>query len=290
VINAVNKGLYVCALLVLISAPRHVHAQGEVEPDVNWAYASFFGTGWYKISDERDVFSIRVSPRWETGDAGFDDEGNREIGYTFRVPFTVGLARLDFDDIPGILDSENFTSTSIGFGFDADIPINRRLSLRPVAEVGYATIINESRYAWTYKAAVRARYGFEQKKFDWALVGGLGVVGFTPNEGSSDNFAYAKFAAEFEHPTQWSTRDGNPLFFYWHLAYTDFIDEVEFRAGEEKLDSVANYWQIGASLGREGDPIRIWRLKFDRLGLGYNYSTTGELRGIKIFFRSLYDL
>ena len=100
----VSKGLLVCALFALVSVPRHALAQGEVEPDVNWAYASFFGTGWYKISDERDVFSIRVSPRWETGEAGFDEEGNRDIGYTFRVPFTVGLARLDFDDIPGILD------------------------------------------------------------------------------------------------------------------------------------------------------------------------------------------
>ena len=43
-------------------------------------------------------------------------------------------------------------------------------------------------------------------------------------------------------------------------------------------------------MGKRDKPVRMWRLSFDRLGLAYNFSTTGELRGIKFVFRSLYDL
>lgn len=77
---------------------------------------------------------------------------------------------------------------------------------------------------------------------------------------------------------------------YWHVSYTDFLDEIEFKTGIEELDSVANYWQIGAALGKRREPIRVWFLSFDRLGLAYNFSTTGQLRGVKFVFRSLYDL
>lgn len=277
-------------LLVAVILPGAADAQDRAADYLHWAYASFFGTGWYKISDEQDAFIFRAEPRWSVGHASLDDAGTREVEYTLRVPVTIGLARLDFDDIGGILDSENFTTASVGFKFDADIPITDRLSLRPISEIGYATILDDSRHAVTWRAALKSRYSFEASKFDWALIAEAGTVGDDPGHGRSNDFAYLWLGAEFGHPTRWSGRKGAPLKFFWHLAYVDFIDEVVVRAGDEELDSVANYWQIAASFGREGEPIQIWRLKFDRLGLGYNYSSTGRLRGIKIIFRSLYDL
>ena len=264
--------------------------QQQLLSDFNFAYASFFGTGWYKISDEREAFVIRAAPRWEMTEASLDEQGNREIGYTFRLPFTVGLARLEFDDIPGIVDPDNFSAMSVGMAFDADIPVNERLSVRPGAELGYATVIDQSEYSWNYRLEVRARYKFEPDAINWALFGSFGVVGDVPSEGSSGSFVFASIAAEFEHGTRWSTRSGKPLFFYWHVSYTDYLDEVEIGAGTPNLESIGNYWQVGASLGRKNDPIRIWRLEFDRLGLGYNYSTSNDLRGITLFFRSLYEL
>jgi hypothetical protein len=33
----------------------------------------------------------------------------------------------------------------------------------------------------------------------------------------------------------------------------------------------------------------LWFLSFDRLGLAYDLSPSGELRGIKFVFRSLYE-
>lgn len=279
-----------CALLLLAAEARSATAQQELLSDFNFAYASFFGTGWYKISDEREAFVIRAAPRWEMSEASLDEQGNRAVGYTFRLPFTVGLARLDFDDIPGIVDPDNFSAASIGLAFDADIPVNDRLSVRPGAEIGYATVIDQSQYAWTYRLEVRARYKFEPEALNWALLGSVGLVGDVPNQGSSGNFGFASIAAEFEHETRWSTREGKPLLFYWHVSYTDYLDELTFGAGTPTLESIGNFWQLGASLGRESDAIRIWRLTFDRLGLGYNYSTSGDLRGITLFFRSLYEL
>ena len=101
-------------------APDRVAAQELIEPTRHWAYASFFGTGWYKINDQRSAFILRATPRWTVGDAGLSDDGTREFAYTLRVPLTIGFANLDFEDIPGILDPENYTTAGIGFSLDVD--------------------------------------------------------------------------------------------------------------------------------------------------------------------------
>ena len=72
--------------------------------------------------------------------------------------------------------------------------------------------------------------------------------------------------------------------------FTEFADEFEVQVNRFESDSVANFWQFGLAIGRPDERLKFWRLEFDRLGLAYNYSATGELRGIKFVFRSLYDL
>jgi len=265
-------------------------SQDLIEPRTHWAYASFFGTGWYKINDERSAFVVRAAPRWTVGESGFDDQGNREIAYTFRVPVTLGLSKLDFEDVPGTLDPDNLATASLNFSADADIPVTERFSLRPSAEVGYGTVLGESDYAWTYKAEVRSRYAIGSGKLDWALLAGAGLVGYEPNEGPADDFTYVAGGAEFGYPINWPRSKNDQTMLYWHVSYTDFIDEIEFKTGIEEVDSVANYWQVGLAIGKKREPVKIWFFKFDRLGLAYNFSTTGELRGIKFVFRSVYEL
>lgn len=271
-------------------APAQLLAQEPVEPTVHWAYASYFGTGWYKISDERSGYAFRVAPRWSSGNAELHEDGSREIAYTFRVPVTVGVNQLDFEDIPSILDPDNFTTASLNFSVDADIPVTQRFSIRPIAQIGYGTVLNESDSAWTYNAEIKTRTQYESGKLDWAIIFSLGVVGYEPNSGDSDDFALAAAGLEFAYPIKWFSSKDSQTMFYWHLGYVNFLDEIEVRSGIDEFDSVANYWQGGLSFGRRDKPVKIGFLKFDRLGLAYNYSTTGELRGIKLVFRSLYEL
>ena len=280
-------------LLVLTSGglSQAVMAQDAepFEPTIHWAYASFFGTGWYKINDQRSGFIVRAPFRWTVGEAQIDKDGERQIAYTIRLPFTLGLARLDFEDIPSILDSDNLATASANISVDADIPVTQRFHVRPVAEVGYSTILDESDWAWTYRAEIKTRTTFEAGKLDWAILFDYGIVGYEPNRGESDDFEFAAAGVEFGYPVKWFGSGDGQTMLYWHLTYTDFLDEIEVRTGIEEFDSVANYWQAGIAMGKRDKPVRMWRLSFDRLGLAYNFSTTGELRGIKFVFRSLYD-
>ena len=286
-----DKGwLPACAVLLAVLFAPVAHGQQQVDPDLHWAYASFFGTGWYRVSDAAEAFVVRTSPRWTVGEAGFSDQGKRRFAYTFRVPVTLGLTRFDLDDIPSIIDLDNLSTLSVGFGADMDIPVSNRFSLRPIAEVGYGGVIGDSDRAWIWRAGLRGRYGFEAGKLDWALLARVGITGIAPNDGESDDFSFTSLAAEFAYPVSWWSSKDDQTMLYWNLGYTSFIEDIEFSAGPLGVDSVANYLQIGMALGRKDRPIKIWFLKFDRLGLAYKYSDTGRLRGIEILFRSLYDL
>lgn len=277
-------------LLPILFPTGKANSQEFIEPTRHWAYASFFGTGWYKINDQRSAFILRTAPRWTVGDAGMNEEGQREIAYTFRVPLAVGFANLDFDNIPGFLDPDNYTTASIGFSLDADIPITPRFSVRPSGEIGYGTVLDESEYAWNYKAEIKGRYTFQSGDLDWALLLDVGLAGYDPNKGVSDDFTFASAGAEFAYPVSWFSREDSQTMLYWHVAYTEFLDEIEIRTGIQEFDSIGNFWEIGAALGKRDKPVRIWFLSFDRLGLAYKISANSELRGVKFVFRSLYEL
>ncbi|SHF53450.1 hypothetical protein SAMN04487965_2178 [Microbulbifer donghaiensis] len=282
-----GAGILACALL---AAPALAQPPEMIEPSIHWAYATFFGTGWYKVSDESSAYIVHAAPRWILGATGADNPDDLDVTYRLQVPLTVGVAKFDFNDIPGLIDPNNLKIASAGLSLDADISLTPRFSIRPAIQTGYGNVINDSEHAWTYATEIRSRYKFESGRLDWAILANLGYVGYDANEGDSDDFAFAALGSEFAYPVNWLSRPDNQSMFYWHLSYIDFLDKVRVRSGVDRFDSVASYWQVGAAIGRREKPICIGFLKFDRLGLAYNYSATGELRGVKLVFRSLYDL
>jgi hypothetical protein len=274
-----------CGLL----RPDVATAQEMPEPTVHWAYASYFGTGWYKISDQQSAFIANFAPTLESGNTRWFGGRDGEAVYSIRLPITVGLTRLDFEDVPGILDLENFSTVSAGLRADVDVPVTERFSWRPSVQLSYGTVIGESEHAWTYRGDVRARYTFGSGELDWALIGAVGLVGYDANRSTDDNFTYAALAAEFSYPLPWCASKGSRTLLYWHLLYTDFLNRVEVQGRSDQFEEITNYWQAGLAFGREDRSIRLWFLSFDRLGLAYDASPSGELRGIKFVFRSLYE-
>jgi len=264
-------------------------AQEAPVPTVHWAYASYFGTGWYEISDQQSAFIANFAPKILTGEAAWAGDDDRKAVYSIRLPLTVGVTRLDFEDVAGILDPENFSTVSAGVRADIDVPATERFSFRPSAQLSYGTVIGESEYAWTYRGDIRGRYTFRSGNLDWALIGAAGIVGYDANRGNDDSFTYAAIGTEFAYPVPWFSSSGSQTLFYWHLLYTDFLDRMEVQGRSNQLEEITNYWQAGFAFGRRDEPIKLWFLRFERLGLAYDISPSGQLRGLKFVFRSLYD-
>ena len=87
----------------------------------------------------------------------------------------------------------------------------------------------------------------------------------------------------------WFSSSDSQTLLYWHLLYTDFLNRLEIRSHSDQLEEITNFWQAGFAFGKRDRPIRLWFFRFDRLGLAYDISPSGNLRGLKFVFRSLYE-
>ena len=275
------------AFLVLLPATGELQETGP--SPVHWAYSAYFGTGWYSVSGDRDVYVVRMTARWALSDPVLDAEGNRSVGIYIKAPISVGLDDFNYDDVLGAAEVDNVSFISLNPGIDIEIPINSTWSLRPYASIGYGQAFDSSESAWTYWGGIKSRLAFQSGKLNWGLLNQVGFVGYTPNRGPSDKFWPLMTGFEFEYPVGSSNDNSAQKLLHWHATYTVFGDDLTFSGNPLVNNPITDQWEFGVALGRRDSPIKIWFLKFDRLGLGYRTSSNGDLKGITFVFRSEFD-
>jgi len=280
--------LAMCSACLLLGAPG-AGAQVSDISSVHWAYSSYFGTGWYEVDGDRNVYVLGTTPRWELRVPDFTAGGTRAIGIELTLPITAGMDIFSIDNIPGTVDLDNLASISVTPGINITIPLTRRWWLRPFAAFGWGTLLNGSESAWTYWAGVRSRYVFETGELHWALVNSLTYVGHTPSDGSSEDFQPIMAGLELDHRLFDARIDDEQLWLSWHGTYTAYEHEVELGIRNVSPQPITDQWEFGLAFRKQDRPIKIGWFSFDRLGLAYSFSSSGELRGISFVFRSVFD-
>lgn len=264
-------------------------AQESSSSSIHWAYSSYFGTGWYQVNGDRDVFVLRTTPRWELREANIAEDGARTLGIELRFPITAGLDQFDVDDIPGTTDPDNLASLSVTPGIDLTVPLSKRWALRPFASVGWGTLLNGSESAWTYWTGVKSRYTFQNGKLNWALVNSVTYVGYSPSDGPSEDFWPLMAGLEFDYPFGNRKLDDEQLFLSWHGMYTTFEHDLDLTLDDGSTSPITDQWEFGLSFRKKDERIKIWWFSFDRLGLAYRFSSSGDLKGISFVFRSVFE-
>jgi hypothetical protein len=273
----------------LLVSPQTAVSQEQAPATVHWAYSAYFGSGWYSVPGNRDVFVARMTYRQALSDASLDADANRVIGKYLKFPVSVGLNRFDLDNPLDAADPDNISFLSVNPGIDIEVPVNDAWSLRPYASVGYGRALGSDGSAWSYWGGIKSRYSFKASKLNWHLLNQVGFAGYTPNEGPSDVILPVMAGLQFEHPVGKPADQADQKMLHWHVAYWRFGNNLEFDSIVSDANAIKDQWEIGAALARRESPIRIWFLKFDRLGLGYRVSSDGALKGVTFIFRSLFD-
>ncbi len=280
--------LSLVAVFWLVS-PQTAVSQEQAPATVHWAYSAYFGSGWYSVPGNRDVFVARMTYRQTLSDASLDADGNRIIGKYLKFPVSVGLNRFDLDNPLDVADPDNVSFLSVNPGIDIEVPVNDAWSLRPYASVGYGRALGSNESAWSYWGGIKSRYSFKASKLDWHLLNQVGFAGYTPNEGPSDVIVPVMVGLQLDHPVGKPADQADQKMLHWHVAYWRFGTRLEFDSVVSDANDIKDQWEIGAALARRESPIRIWFLNFDRLGLGYRVSSNGALKGVTFIFRSLFD-
>ena len=275
--------------LVLGFAGPVVHSQNSGDNFVHWGYASYFGTGWYSVGNNLDVFAIRAAPRWNWGEPGLDDEGNRDIGIELRVPVTFSVHRFNLDNLGAIFDVDNFGTVSLTPGIEVEVPITKRWSLKPLAYGGWGTELNGPQSAWIYWAGLKSRYRLGRGDLDLSLVNSIEYIGYTPNEGPSNDAVPVMAGLEFQWPLGGARLGGHQVYLDGHATYTAYFDNLKFLVRDVSVNKVADTWELGLAFSKGKRKLRFWHFEWDRVGLAYRFSGSGEFQGVALVFRSVFD-
>ena len=277
------------AALLLSSHPAL--AASEPAAPIPWAYSAYFGTGVYRVENGEKAYVIRPSPSWTWREANLDEQGRRTIGWRFKFPVALGVHDLDANAIGSTLKFDNVSTITAVPGVEADIPIGPRWSLRPFAAFGAGTEIGTDprSWAWVYWAGVKSRVTFPAERFEWTLVNSLAYTGYTNNAHESNHVLPLLTAFEFDRPIE-KKIGGEPVHIYWHFGYTDYLRHEPLLLGASvgSID-IKDEWEAGVAFGKGKEPLRLWRLHWNRVGISYHFSSDREFKGLSIFFGSLFD-
>jgi len=275
--------------LPLIAVARVCAAQSD--PSIPWAYGAYFGTGYYELGTGEETYVLSARPSWTWREAALDSSGKRKIGVEFRVPVTLGAYHVDVADLNETLDFDNVSMISGVPGVELEIPMSERWALKPIGYVGWGTQLDGEPSAWIYWAGIKSRLRFGDEDFDWGLVNSLVYVGYSAKHAENGSALPLLTAFEFSRPLADKKIAGNQVRLHWHVGYTAYLNEVILNPDRSPITRIRldTEWELGAAFSTGAEPLRLWRFKWDRVGLVYRFDGDGDFHGIGIEFRSLFD-
>jgi hypothetical protein len=283
-----NAAILVLPLL-MVTFPSGVLAQlksidEEPAKQVHWAAAAFFGTGWYRVSENRSVFVFRIPPRQTIRKSSIDESGKRKLGIEIQYPLSIGLHSLD--QIPDFVDFDNFGTISFTPGVQVEIPITEKWYLRPYLHVGYGYETTTSDSAWIYYGGIKSRYLLSSGKVNWSLLNGANFAGYKPEFDKRGQYGSVMAGIEANQPISNFSLGGDQLYLNWHVTYNYMFDKLNFHVDEDTVESTSDQWEFGLALGKGNKGMKIWFLTFEHLGLSYKFSSNGKFRAISFNLRS----
>lgn len=246
---------------------------------MHWAFSTFFGTGWYEVSNSESVFILRA-PMQQTWRTSSLVEDQRSLGIEFQYPVTLGLHNVDsFTDFTNV---DNFGSVAFTPGIEVEIPVTEKWYLRPVVHVGWGKETNGGDSAWIYYGGIKSRYSPAWGKVDWSVLNALYYAGYHGESGDSGSVSMAMIGAEFHHPLRAGLAKYSELQLNWHLTYSWLFDAAEFSLRNGFSQTVNDQWELGFALAPRGRKFKIGLMSFAQLGLSFRSSSNGDYRAVSI--------
>jgi hypothetical protein len=286
-----SRRLIECLLLMVLVLLPHAAFSAEAvttaeDParQVHWAMGAFFGTGWYRVDNNRNVYILRVPPSQTLRESSIDTNGKRALGIEIQYPVSFGMHNLDaLDDF---LDFDNYATVSFTPGVQVEIPVTEKWYLRPYANLGWGTELSSNDSAWIFYGGIKSRYRLGGDQVDWSLLNSLNYAGYNPDVGSRGKYGSFMTGLEFDHPLKGLSWGGEDLWLNWHLTYNYMFDAINFHIADDQVESVRDQWELGLALGKGSKKMKFWFLKFEHVGLSFKTSSNGVYQAISVNMRS----
>ncbi len=275
-------------LLLGLGLPALSPAQevlAEPEKQVHWAMAAVFGTGWYQVDENRSSFIFRMTPRQTLSEAGWDEDGERQIAFEITYPVTLGLHQLD--DLPDFIEFDNYSTITFTPGLVVEYPVNEDWHIRPFVNAGGGYEQTSDEWAGVWYMGVTSRYALgATRRTDWSLVNALYYAAYRPQFKNRGQYGSAMAGVQAEQRLERFRLFGEASSLHWHLTYDYYFDKLNFHVTETEVASIRDTWEAGVAIGLTGQRIRFGWFSFEQIGLAYKYSSNGRYRALTFNLRS----
>lgn len=266
--------------LVLLAPVVPADQQAPDAEPVHWAYAAFLGTGWYKLNDNRQVYVLRVPPRWHYKESAIDESGQRTAGIEFHFPVTFGLHKLD--QIDDLVDFGNIGTVSFNPGVEIEYPVSKRWYTRAYAHLGWGKEHDSKESAWIYEAGLKSRYSLQKGKLGWGIINQVFFAGHDGKSSKSDSLSGMLAGLDFSYPI--GPKNRARLKLDWDIAYRWYGNDLSFLRAASDPVSIQDEWEIGIAIAKIDGPIRVWFLNLEHLGLSYRFNSDGSFSAVTVNF------
>ena len=284
----IRDGYLVIAMLgLLLAGGSDLARAGEMAPEepepIHWALASLFGTGWYTIDGNREVYVLRAPMRYTIRETEFGGEAGAQTGIDFHFPATLGYHRVD--EIGDFLEPENFSTLSITPGVEFEIPVTEAFWLRPFVMAGYGAGGSDTEDVWLLNAGVKSRYRIERERGSWDLLGNLYWAGYREINGEeSDGLGGVLLGVERSHAFKRSNYNAHLHLSYTYLGRPLEYLEVERDQGEQK--TIDDFITVGLAFSPKSGRFDFELYRPYQLGLALEFDPDGNYFAIKFNSRS----
>ena len=253
--------------LGLFAGPSHA---GEEDPDINYAYAVFTGTGKYSLND-RTIYVFRAPLEFDLKPVNYD--AGETLGLTLLLPVAMGLTNFeDIDELPE-LSVDDVQSVSIVPGVEFPFALKQNWLLMPFAHAGLGvdTKSNSETFIWGTGIRSSATLGEDG---NWLVGAEFLWAGERPNNNDPDNdFVRWGFGAEYKIPSE-RQLFGRRISWHARLIQWYFSNAVVFKPPLLPF-RLEKSTEIGIAIGFSR-PLNILGYKLRQAGIGFEKSDDYE--------------
>ncbi|MFQ6023686.1 MAG: hypothetical protein ACE5NW_13285 [Acidiferrobacterales bacterium] len=244
----------------------------EAEDFINYAYATWFGTGVYSVGD-RDITILRAPISIPIRKPVPEE---KKWGWRLMLPVTLGRHEFDFD----FGDIEDLETITFVPGVEFQVPIRENWQLKPFVQAGVGNDFSGGEFSVIYGTGLKSLVTFPWKKFIFGVGNQLLFAGQTiPDGNNSKGFAMFEAGLDVLLPGSFKLgrRRVNTSVFGILSWFTNEVDFLE--PGPIEIE-VSRITQVGVSFGTERE-FSFWKVKIPRLGVTYMDGDKG-FKGIRV--------
>ena len=249
-------------------------AQEAELPPINFAYATWIGSGYYQLAD-RKLYVLRIPVAFPLRSVNDD-----HWGINLLLPVTFAYEQFDFNFFDYIIDG--IQGAAFVPGVEVQIPVSKNWILKPFGQIGIG--YSKSTTTYIYGGGIKSLYSFQWGKVDFGLGNSL-IFAVEDATGNSEDEGFSMFQMGLDARQLINFSTGNrDADIGSYIVVSRFLDTFDFFGiNGEVSQRIRTLVQIGLTLGMD-PPVTLLGIDFSRAGIDYTFGEDFSGIGLNLGF------